>query len=100
MRRRRDLQPAPHQGAMLIDEVASARRYTWLGRWLLCAPPIGAPADMCDTIRARKAKLDGSAAPIPQRLAVLEALIAELGLDESARDFVDRQIYRTERAVS
>lgn len=66
------------------------RRYLWLRRFMLAAEPGSAAADVADAIRDRCRRLDARRMSAAERVAELEAYLAELGVLEQATAFVDR----------
>ena len=70
--------------------VDPAKRYRWLGRWLLSAEPGSTASTLSDRIRAKRDQLDKSGKPIAARLAELEAFLIECGVYEQADRFANR----------
>lgn len=64
----------------------------WLGRWLLIAEPDGPAAELGARIRDKRDRLDYRGGPICERLAALEAFLAEIGELEGASAFADRRL--------
>lgn len=69
----------------MTDEVAAARRYRWLGRWLLTGDAAGVAQ-----LLTQKAELDRRGGPFPKRLARLEELLEERGVLDRAVAFADQ----------